>query len=29
MGPCFNSCCENGKEVEYLDDDTRVVTEEN
>ena len=28
MRPCFNSFCENGKEVEYLDDDTRVVTDE-
>ena len=28
MRPCFNTCCENGKEVEYLDDDTRVVTDE-
>lgn len=26
--PCFNSYCENGKEVEYLDDNTRVVTDE-
>lgn len=28
MRPCFNLHCENGKEVEYLDDDTRVVTDE-
>lgn len=28
MRHCFNSYCENGKEVEYLDDDTMVVTDE-
>lgn len=28
MRPCFNTHCENGKEVEYLDDNTRVVTDE-
>ena len=28
MRLCFNTCCENGKEVEYLDDNTRVVTDE-
>ena len=28
MRHCFNNCCENGKEVEYLDDDTMVVTED-
>lgn len=28
MRPCFNTCCENGKEVEYLDDNTIVVTDE-
>ena len=28
MRPCFNSFCENGKEVEYLDDDTTIVTDE-
>ena len=28
MRPCFNTCCENGKEVEYLDDNTTIVTDE-
>ena len=28
MRTCFNTYCENGKEVEYLDDNTRVVTDE-
>ena len=28
MRTCFNTYCENGKEVEYLDDNTIVVTDE-
>lgn len=28
MRQCFNTYCENGKEVEYLDDNTIVVTDE-
>lgn len=28
MRPCFNTYCENGKEVEYLDDNTTIVTDE-
>lgn len=28
MRPCFNLHCENGKETEYLDDNTKVVTDE-
>lgn len=28
MRKCFNTWCENGKEVEYLDDNTKVVTDE-
>lgn len=27
MRQCFNMFCENGKEVEYLDDEIRVVTD--
>lgn len=28
MRPCFNLHCENGKEIEYLDDNTIIVTDE-
>lgn len=28
MRTCFSTYCENGKEVEYLDDNTIVVTDE-
>lgn len=27
MRPCYNIHCENGKEVDYLDDDTKIVTD--
>lgn len=27
MRPCYNIHCENGKEVEYTDDDTKIVTD--